>query len=157
EQSNRRILGLAPFERIDITLVQPLWTWGQLSSTKKAAEAGIRAKELLVEDTVQQVVLRVMQAYWGIALAKRLLVIAADVKDALAKADKRISEELSRQSGEVTQEDRYRVAVFRAEVLQRTSEAEKGQYLARVALAAMLGIDEPQLELKEEALPDLQQ
>jgi outer membrane protein TolC len=157
DQSNRRIVGLAPFERIDINLVQPLWTWGQLSSTKQAGEAGVRAKQLLVEDTVQQVVLRVIQSYWGISLAKRLLVIAADVKNALAQADKRIADELARRSGEVTLEDKYRVAVFRAEVLQRTSEAEKGQYLARVALAAMLVIDEPQLELKEEALPDLQQ
>ncbi len=155
--TNRSLLGLAPFERIDITLVQPLWTWGQLSSAKQAGEAGVRAKELLVEETVQQVVLRVMQSYWGISLAKRLLVIAADVKNALATADKRIADELTRRSGEVTLEDKYRVAVFRAEVLQRTSEAEKGVYLARVALAAMLGIDEPQLELKEEALPDLQQ
>src|SRR5258707_1961727 len=155
--TNRSLLGLAPFERIDIPLVEPRWTWGQLSSAKQAGEAGVRAKELLVEDTVQQVVLRVMQSYWGISLAKRLLVIAADVKNALATADKRIADELTRRSGEVTLEDKYRVAVFRAEVLQRTSEAEKGVYLARVALAAMLGIDEPQLALKEEALPDLQQ
>jgi outer membrane protein TolC len=155
--TNRSLLGLAPFERIDITLVQPVWTWGQLSSAKKASEAGVRSKELLVEDTVQQVVLRVMQSYWGISVAKRLLVIVGDVKNALAQADRRIADELARRSGEVTQEDKYRVAVFRAEVLQRTSDAEKGVYLARVALAALLGIDEPQLELKEEALPELQQ
>jgi outer membrane protein TolC len=155
--TNRTLGGLAPFERVDITLVQPLWTWGQVGAAKKASEAGVRAKELLVEDTVQQVVLRVMQSYWGISLAKRLLVIAADVKSALAQADKRIADELARQSGEATQEDKYRIAVFRAEVLQRTSEAEKGVHLARVALASMLGIDEPQLELKEEPLPDLQQ
>src|SRR5260370_7996079 len=41
--TNRSLLGLAPFERIDITLVQPLWTWGQLSSAKQAGEAGVRA------------------------------------------------------------------------------------------------------------------
>jgi len=155
--TNRSLNGLAPFERIDITLVQPLWTWGQISSTKQAAAAGVRAKELLVEDTVQQVVLRVMQAYWGVSLAKRLLVISDDVKSALVQADKQIADNLARQTGQVTQEDKYRVAVYRADVLQRTTEAQKGLYLARVALAAMLGIEEPQLELKEQALPDPQQ
>ena len=156
ENSNRKIAGLGVFTRVDVTLVQPLY-WGQISSGKRAAEAGVQARESLVNDTLQQVGFRVLQAYWGVSLAKRLLAISDDVKAALADADKRISEELSRQSGEVVQEDKYRVAIFRAEILQRTAEAEKGGSLGRVAISAMLAIPEPELVLKDEPLPTLEQ
>src|ERR1700687_2879751 len=73
ENSNRSLAGLGPFVRVDVNLVQPLWTWGQISSAKEAAQAGLEARELLVQDTLQQVQLRVIQSYWGISLATKLL------------------------------------------------------------------------------------
>jgi len=157
DNSNRHIAGLGIFSRVDVTLVQPLYTWGQISSGKRAAEAGVRARELLVDDSLQQVGFRVLQAYWGVSLARRLLAISDDVQGALADADKRISDELSRRTGEVVLEDKYRVAIFRAEILQRTAEAQKGRNLARVAISAMLAISEPELVLKDEPLPVLEQ
>jgi outer membrane protein TolC len=155
KNSNRSLDGLGPFVRVDVNVVQPLWTWGQISAAKRAAQAGLEARQLLVQDTLQQVQLRVIQSYWGISLATKLLSLAEQVKDALIQVDKKIDEALAKQSGEITQEDRYRVAIFRSEVSQKTSEAEKGLRLARVALAAMLGIDETELQLKGEALPTL--
>src|SRR5262249_42834224 len=53
-QTNRKLGGLGVFDRIDVTAAQPLWAWGQTGSAKRAAEAGYRARELLVEDTRQQ-------------------------------------------------------------------------------------------------------
>ena len=155
ENSNRSLAGLGPFVRVDVNLVQPLWTWGQISSAKEAAQAGLEARELLVQDTLQQVQLRVIQSYWGISLATKLLALADEVKNALGQVDKTIAEALAKQSGEITQEDKYRVAIFHSEVSQKTSEAEKALRLARVALAAMLGIDETELKLREEPLPAL--
>ena len=155
KNSNRSLAGLGPFGRIDLNVVQPLWTWGQISAAKQAAQAGVEARELSVQDTLQQVQLRVIQSYWGISLATKLLSLADEVKNALVQVDKTIAEALAKQTGEITQEDKYRVAIFHSEVSQKTSEGEKALRLARVTLAAMLGIDETELKLKEEALPPL--
>jgi outer membrane protein TolC len=154
QNSNRSLDGLGPFGRIDINVVQPIWTWGLLNAAREAADAGARARALLVTDTAHQVQLRVVRLYWGIALAHRLLNLAAEVESAVRDADQRIAKSLEAADGEVTQEDKFRVDVFHSEVRQRRIEAEKGLKLARVALAATLAISEPDLQLKEDALPN---
>jgi outer membrane protein TolC len=144
---------IAPFGRIDITAIQPLWTWGQWSSAKEAAQAGARARGFMVKDTLYKVQARAVQLYWSIVLAERLLSIAKDVEDALADVEAKIDASLKESKGDVVQADRYRVQVFKADLLGRKAEAKKGLRLARVALAGTLAIDEPELALKGELLP----
>lgn len=151
--TNRRILGLGPFVRFDLSLVQPLYTWGQLSAAKDAAQAGVQGRALAKDDALHQVQLRVIQTYWGVALARRLLALASEVEGALNDADRKIAQSLAAADGQVTLEDKYRVAIFRGELAQRKGEAQKGLKLARAALAATLAEPEPALALKEEPLP----
>ncbi len=151
--TNRRIVGLGPFIRFDLNLVQPIYTWGQLSAAKEAAQAGVEGRSLAKEDALHQVQLRVLQTYWGIALARRLLALAAEVEGALNDADRQIAESLAAADGQVTLEDKYRVTIFRAELAQRKSEGQKGLRLARAALAATLATPEATLALKDEPLP----
>ncbi|HEX9508349.1 MAG TPA: TolC family protein, partial [Myxococcales bacterium] len=66
-QSNRDpFRGLSPFVRVELNVVQPLWTWGQLTAAKEAAQAGVKGRTLSREDTLQQVQLRVLQTYWSV-------------------------------------------------------------------------------------------
>lgn len=152
-ETNRSLRNFEPFIRTEVSLFQPLWTWGQLTAAKSAAEAGVRGKTLLVEDTAHQVEARVLQLYWGAALARRLLGLAGEVEGALRDVEKRIAESLAAGDGQVTQEDKFRVAVFRGELEQRRSEAQKGLQLARIGIAATLAIDEGDLQLEDEGLP----
>jgi outer membrane protein TolC len=151
--SNRSLAGLRPFGRVDVQLLQPLYTWGRLDAASDAAEAGVRAREELTQDTTSQVQLRAVQLYWGIALARRLLAIAADVEKALEEADKRVTQALAEGSGEVTQSDRYRVDLFRGALRGREAEAQRGLDLARVGLAATLGLPPERLLLADADLP----
>jgi len=80
DTTNRSLHGLGPFGRIDISGVQPIWTWGQLTAARDAANAGYEARSLLVKDQVATVQLRVIQLFWAEALANRLLAIAHDVE-----------------------------------------------------------------------------
>jgi outer membrane protein TolC len=57
--SNRSLSGLGPFGRIDLNVVQPLFTWGRLDAAQAAARAGIEARTLLLQDTTSQIQLRV--------------------------------------------------------------------------------------------------
>src|SRR5438067_1426937 len=50
--TNRKLNGLGPFGRIDISGVQPIWTWGQLTAARDAANAGFTARNLLLKNEV---------------------------------------------------------------------------------------------------------
>ena len=152
-ENNRDFTELGPFVRLDASAVQPMWTWGQLSAARDAARAGVSARTLLVHDQAARVEVRVVDLYWGIALARRLLDIAADVEKALDKADQTIAEALTSNDSSVGVDDKYRVALFRGQLGVRKADAAKGLAMARAGLAATLAMPERSLLLKEEPLP----
>lgn len=162
--TNRTLNGLGPFGRIDATLVQPIYTWGQLDAARDAANAGFKARSLLVKDQVSQVQLRVIQLFWAEALAHKLLAIASDVEGALKQVDEKIDQSLKNEDGDITVEDRYRVNLFKSELASRKADAQKGLEQAQIGLAGTLALDpqsvqfeEPALEVSGDDVPPLQQ
>ncbi len=153
DTTNRDFTHLGPFGRLDVNVTQPLWTWGQLSAARDAARAGVSARTLLVHDQEARIQLRVVQLYWGAALAQRLLDIAADVNGALQKAEQTINESLASGEGNLGVDDKYRVELFRAVLGQRTADARKALAMARAGLAATLALREPDLKLDLQPLP----
>jgi outer membrane protein TolC len=152
-QNNRSFGQLGPFGRIDVNVTQPLWTWGQLSAARDAARAGVSARTLLVHDQEARIELRVVQLYWGAAFAQRLLDIAADVQQALDKADQTIADSLASGNGNLGVDDKYRVELFRGQLGQKRADARKALAMARAGLAATLALSEPELNLAAESLP----
>ena len=150
--SNRSFAGLGPFGRLDLHAVQPLFTWGRLDATRDAAAAGVTAREDLERYTVSQVQLRVVESYWGVSLARRLLAISAEVDAALVDADRRVARSIERGDGDAGPSDRYRLRLFRAIVGMMAANAQMGLDLARVGLAAALKIPPERLALREEPL-----
>ena len=147
--SNRSLRGLGPSGRVEVEAVQPLFTWGRLDAARDAAAAGVRARTLLVEEQRLEVEQRVVRLYWGEALGRRLLALAAEVEKALDEVDRRVAESLARGDGAVTESDRHRVDHFRGLLRQRKADAARGRELARVGLAATLGLLPEQLRLAE--------
>ena len=151
--SNREFVGIRPFGRVDVSIVQPLYTWGRLDAARDAAEAGVAAREQLVRDMQAQVQVRVYQLYWGTALARRLLVLANDIEGALNQADEKLTELLKEGESDVSQADRFRLDVFRGVVRARKAEAQKGLDMAQIGLAATIGLAPSKLTVREEPLP----
>ncbi len=147
-----RIKGIRPFTRLDVQVVQPLYTWGRLDAARDAARAGVNARRQLVQDTTSQVQLRVEQLFWGISLARKFLAISEEVSKALDDAEQRVKKALANEDGDVSPSDRLKIEVFRGLVQGRTAEAQKGLELARVGLAATLGLEPDELEVKEARL-----
>jgi len=152
--SSRSLDGLGPFGRIDLQVLQPLFTWGRLDAASEAASAGVEARSDMVRDTASLVQLRVVQLYWGAALARRLLAIAAEVKKSLATAANRITASLEKADGTVLLSDRYRIDLFRAVLEAREADAQNGLDQARIGLAAIIGLEPQTLVLKDEPLSE---
>lgn len=152
DSSSRSLAGLGPFGRVDLAVVQPLFTWGRLDAASEAARAGVKARSLLVRDQLAAVQVRIVQLYWGEALGRRILEIAADVEKALQEVDRRIDASLKRADGTITPADRYRVDHFHGVVRQRKADAQRGRDLARAGLAATLALPAERLALEEAPL-----
>jgi outer membrane protein TolC len=163
ETTNRSLHDLSAFGRVDVNLVQPIYTWGQLTDARDAANAGFNARSLLVKDEVATVQLRVIQLYWAQAMAHKLLGIAADVEDSLSVVDEKISEALKNQEGDITLEDKYRVKLFEGELESRKADAQQALDQAQIGLSATLAMDPqkakfdaPPLDTSGPAIPPLQ-
>jgi outer membrane protein TolC len=152
--TNRGLTELGPFFRVEVNALQPLWTWGRLKSASDAAKAGVAARSELVQDTSNAIRQRVLQLMLTIRLSTRLLGIAADVENALKDVDVRVQKSLKANDGEISPEDRYRIELFRSQLIQRKADGERALRLARVGLAATLALEPDKLQLRDEALPD---
>ncbi len=152
--TNRSFGGWGPFGRIDVNFIQPLFTWGRLDAAEAAAKAGIEARTLLLQDTTSQIQFRVTQLFWGTALARKLLGVAADVEKALPEIDKRVKEALAQGSASVAPSDQYKVELYKNMVRRRKAEAVKARELAVAALAATMATAPERLELQEVPLPN---
>ena len=152
--TNRGLSDLGPFARVEINLIQPLYTFGRLSDARDAARAGLSAQEFLVQDKVNSVRQQTLQLVMAATLTRRLLVIVADVETALKEVDAKMVKSLKDDDGEVSTDDHYRLELFKSELLQRKADATRGQRLARAALAILIQIPEADLELKEDPFPD---
>lgn len=151
--SSRTLEGIGPFGRIDISVVQPVFTWGRLGAARDAANAGVDARTKLLQDTTSQVQLRVVQLFWGTSLANRLLAIAADVEKALADVDKRISDSLAEGSATVAPSDRFKLDLYKSLLRRRKADAQKGREVAHAALAATLAAPPERVVVQDVALP----
>jgi outer membrane protein TolC len=151
--SNRGLGGVGVFGRVDINVIQPLYTFGRLDAARDAATAGVQARRLTAEDTASQLDLRVRKLFWGEALARRGLDILGEVEKALAEVDKTVQDLLQKKDPSVSIQDRYRIEVFRGQLLGRQAEARKGLEQAHIGLAATLGANPEQVKVRPTALP----
>ncbi len=155
--SNRGLTDLGPFFRVEVNALQPLWTWGRIDAANDAAAAGIVARRELVDETSNAIRNRVLDLVMGIRLTTKLLAIGADVQSALKEADVRVQKSLKANDGEISPEDRYRIEIFRSQLTQRIADGDRTLRMARVGLAATLGMKPEQLQLRDDPLPDTSQ
>lgn len=137
-----RISGLDAFEKITITLIQPLYTFGKISGFREAAERNILVQEAKVDEKVQDVILRTKQIYYGLRLAKEVQNLILEIQDQLDQTITKTEGFLRRGSPEADEVDLHKLRTFAAEVRRNRNEAEKGLELARAALRAFLNLPE---------------
>jgi len=130
------------FQRGDVTIVQPLYTFGKISESMKAAAHGIEVDRAKREQQRNEIALQVKEYYYGLLLARELKEVVLEVKEDLDKARKKAKELLDKGSPNVEQLDLYKLDAFGGEVTKYIDEAEKGEALALSALRTRLGLAE---------------
>jgi outer membrane protein len=82
-----------PFLSVGVQVVQPLYTFGQISSYQKAAEGQIRANTELADMKRAEIVLQTKEFYYGYLMATALGGLVEDLVDTLEEAVKTAEED----------------------------------------------------------------
>ncbi len=152
---------LGPFTRLDLELLQPLYTFGRLSNLIKAASHGVAATEWKLKAKKNDLVSRVTTLYYGILVAQHSQKLLEEGETTLNDVERKLNDRIRK--GDATLTDRYRLGVARAELAQRRNELDETHHLAIATLKTTLGLAPEQslsikpvaFNLTDFATPDL--
>lgn len=132
------------FERVEMRLVQPLYTFGKLTGFREAAEEGVKIEKAKVEEKAADLILKVKELYYGRLLASDMLGLIDEIAKDLDKAIVKTERQLKAEVPGADEMDLYKLKAFRGEVLKNREEAQKGFDLATGGLMFYAGLDRTQ-------------
>ncbi|NLI30691.1 MAG: TolC family protein [Nitrospiraceae bacterium] len=124
----------------DITLIQPIYTFGKISSYKLAAESGKKAAEAGAVKKASDIILRTKELYFGLVLAKDLKKLALEIKDELEKSARRAQRQVDTGSPYADEVQLFKFQTYLSEVNRNLNEIEKNMAFASDALATSMGL-----------------
>ncbi|HKA91977.1 MAG TPA: TolC family protein [Haliangiales bacterium] len=134
-------IGDQPTFRIDGTVTMPLYTFGKLSHGSDAADEGLAAAQASVEASRADVALEVARVYYGLKLAREILIMLEEGRGHVTVEIDRIERELDKGKTNVSEYDRYRMRSLLTEIDARRSETQRSVADALVAIRALCGDD----------------
>lgn len=129
---------LRPFNQFEFEILQPLYTWGQLGGTLRAAHHGVALAEAEGAAKQEEITQRAGESYYALLLAEALFRLAAETGTALDQAKAEITRLLDEGDEDVDDADLFQLKIFEQEYRRRKSEVEQKRILARTALARQL-------------------
>ncbi len=129
---------LTPFNRIEGEAVQPLYTWGELSQSIRAAKFGVDVEVGAVRTKEAEIALRTGELYTGLLLAEELFRLTDRIGGVLEQAKEEIERLLEEGAEDVDDADLFQVQISEQEFLRRVVEVAQRRETARMALRRQL-------------------
>jgi outer membrane protein len=139
QPDNTRLNGLNVFGHLDVSIVQPLYTFGKIAYRERAAARNVEVKKAGEDVKRGEVILRVAEAYYGLVLAEQGKDAVREARTYLTDTRERITRLLQINSPNVKETDRYRLAMYEGGVEKFAAQAEEGAKVAYLALKALIG------------------
>jgi outer membrane protein TolC len=142
------------FGRFNLTMTQPLYTFGKISNRRDAAEHGVAASEVGQVRTSDEIALRVKELYYALVLSRAAIEAAKEASGYFDEARTRMERLLRLDSPNVVESDIYRVDAYRADIIRGKAEAEKGAAISYFALRSLIHLPpDKDFEPAEKMLP----
>jgi outer membrane protein len=129
---------LRPFNRFEISVRQPLWTWGELSGSIRAARLGVDVETARVDQKALEVAARAGETYYNLILTQALDRLADRTQEVVDRAQREINRLLKEGDEGVSQADLFQTRLTEEEVKRRIVEIEQNRATARSALRRQL-------------------
>ncbi len=133
---------LGPFTRLELTINQPLYTFGRLKSYVEAARKGMEAKQASLKRFELELVKTLKDLYYSLLLNEDLHRLVSDTEAQFQKAVDKAEELLADDDGTLTQQDLLKLRYGLSRASGQLLEIEKGRRLVRAALGRLLGFAE---------------
>jgi outer membrane protein TolC len=127
-----------PYNQIEFELLQPLYTWGELGGTIRAAEAGVAVEEAVVSETREAVALRTAELVVGLQLTDALGRLADETRSVLGRARSELQTLLDEGDPDVDDASLFQLRLFEQETAAQVAELEQNRLLALSGLARQL-------------------
>ena len=129
------------FYRFDARATAPIYSFGKMGAGTRAADAGVRIQRALGDAARADALLEAARAYYGLKLARELLIMLEEGAETVDQELKRVDEALAKGGGDVTEADRHRLRAVRAEIDARRAEARRGEGTALAGVRLYAGDD----------------
>ena len=133
---------LRPFGRFEISVQQPIWTWGELSGNIRAARHGVDVETARVDQKALEVSARAGEVYYNLLLTEALDRLADRTQEVVDRAKREIQRLLDEGDEGVSQADLFQTRLTEEEVKRRVVQIEQNQATARSALRRLLFLPE---------------
>lgn len=124
-----------------INLVQPLYTFGKISSLREAAAHGIAVSEAQVNERATAVAMLVYEAYYGYLLAVSLENFGLDINDQLTSSLDKVRRQLAAGAPGVDNVDAFKLETYQGELQKQLNDVREGKALALAGLHTLLNLD----------------
>ncbi len=128
------------FGRLNLTMTQPLYTFGKISNRRDAAAHGVVAREVGQVQTSNEIALRVKELYYALVLSRAAIEAAREAAGFFDEARSHMQRLLEAGSSNVVESELYRVDAYRADIVRGKAEAEKGANISYFALKSLMGL-----------------
>ncbi len=137
-QNDWSVGALRPFSRFEVAVRQPIWTWGELSGTIRAARHGVDVEAARVDQKALEVAARAGETYYNLLLTKALDRLADRTREVIDRAKREINRLLEEGDESVSQADLFQTRLTEEEYKRRVVEINQNQATARSALRRQL-------------------
>ena len=146
--TSSKLEDLGPYYRLELKLVQPLWTFGRLDATENLAREGLAAQRARSALTGQNVAFEATKAYWALVAAARGEAIARSMRRDFDKLQSEVEKRLADETSGVNDSDLFEVRTSSYSIDRLFSDALEVRRVSADALRVVLalpGNDEPAL------------
>ncbi|MBN1272204.1 MAG: TolC family protein [Candidatus Aminicenantes bacterium] len=140
-RNNWRQLGL--FNRLEVSFIQPIFSFGRIRGGIEAARKGIEVREHGIKKQRHKITLRITKLYFSRLLSKELLALAEEAMSTVEKAENTLTELLKEgKNPDLNEADLYRLKLFKVELERMKREININNELSISALKSSLDIHE---------------
>lgn len=129
---------LRMFNQVEASIIQPLYTWGELGQSIRAADLAVGVDEAAVDEKVAEVALRTGELFYDIQLAAALRRLTGEAGDIVQRAKREINRLLEEGDPDVDDADLFQVLITEEEYNRRVTEVVEKAATATAAMSRQL-------------------
>ncbi len=131
---------IRPFNQLEVDLLQPILTWGELSGNVRAAGHGVEVESARVRSEKLSVAFRTAEIYYGLLLTNELLRVADEAEDVLRQARREVERLLDEGDPDVDSADEFKLELTEQELRRQRAEVQQQQRTLQTAFTRQLGL-----------------